>query len=77
MPLPLAHGLLGASIDRSLRSVARFAGSIRQRRRAPRVTLTTLAHPGLLSAAAPRLIDADIRVGDLLNAFDLTKLAHV
>jgi hypothetical protein len=46
-------------------SVARFAGSVITGTRSPgyaRPDTSGLAHPGLPSAAAPRLIDADIRV---------------
>src|SRR5712691_2866899 len=38
-------------------SVARFAGSRFFWKRVPRVALATLAHPGLNSAAAPRLVE--------------------
>ena len=33
----------------------------------PRVTLAALAHPGLPSVVAPRLVDADIHVDDVLS----------
>jgi len=33
----------------------------------PRVTLAALAHPGLLSVVASRLVDADIRVDSMLR----------
>jgi hypothetical protein len=33
----------------------------------PRVMLAALAHPGLLSVVAPRLVDADIHVGEVLS----------
>jgi len=40
-------------------SVARFSGSESFRRPDPRATLAALAHPGLNSVAAPRLVDAN------------------
>ena len=40
-------------------SVARFAGLGFLEERDPRVTLAALAHPGLQSAAAPRLVDGN------------------
>ena len=48
-------------------SVARFSGLGIFRGRDPRVTLAALAHPGLNSVAAPRLVDADIGVDSLLS----------
>jgi len=33
----------------------------------PRVTRTALAHPGLLSVVAPRLVDANIHVDAVLS----------
>jgi len=35
--------------------------------RDPRVTLAALAHPGLNSVAAPRLVDANIHVDVVLS----------
>ena len=43
------------------------AGFENQRGFDPRATLAALAHPGLLSVAAPRLIDADIRIDSCLS----------
>ncbi len=57
-------------MDRHVLSPAN-AGSGSFRGRDPLVTLAALAHPGLLSGAAPRLVDRESKVELMVTSFYL------